>query len=290
MYKFRSYEEYLDIPLYKYYGNYEYVKDCIENKRLYLSLPENFNDIYDSTFAISKKDLKFTRANEDYFDVIKYYLNREDKDKLTDDYKANFNSCKNLGEAIELLKKLNIKINIKAFNKNISKVLNKPRRADNNKVVCFSENPDSILMWSYYADKHQGVCLKFDFSQDETIKKNCHKVVYSDLYNPSAKPFKIYFTKSRQWEHEQEWRIVCETDQDYLPFKGKVSIILGKNISIDDFQDYYDLAFDNHLDLYKVVMENKSYKLKLKKILNKGKLARSSIKSWSEIWSKKYGL
>jgi len=29
-------------------------------------------------------------------------------------------------------------------------------------VSCFSQEEDNLLMWSHYADKHKGLCLKFD--------------------------------------------------------------------------------------------------------------------------------
>jgi hypothetical protein len=32
-------------------------------------------------------------------------------------------------------------------------------------VLCFSERPDDLLMWAYYADGHRGVCLKFRTSR-----------------------------------------------------------------------------------------------------------------------------
>ncbi len=29
-------------------------------------------------------------------------------------------------------------------------------------VICFSERSDSLLMWSHYADNHNGICIEFD--------------------------------------------------------------------------------------------------------------------------------
>jgi hypothetical protein len=39
------------------------------------------------------------------------------------------------------------------------------RHFANDKILCLSDMPDSILMWSYYAQNHAGVALRFT---DET--------------------------------------------------------------------------------------------------------------------------
>ena len=33
------------------------------------------------------------------------------------------------------------------------------------KMSCFSEIHDSILMWSYYANSHMGICIEYDLSK-----------------------------------------------------------------------------------------------------------------------------
>lgn len=87
-------------------------------------------------------------------------------------------------------------------------------------IFCLSENPYSELMWSHYADSHQGFVVKFDsksafFHQrrsevDEL--RHLRKVGYSEQ-RPSftlseVKDFTPYLTKSDQWSYEAEWRIM----------------------------------------------------------------------------------
>lgn len=97
-------------------------------------------------------------------------------------------------------------------------------------ICCFSESDRNLLMWSHYADKHQGVCLTFD--------ANCNK----DLF--LAYPFCVEYltkfpkinwikdrgkfklrrfafaTKSSEWSYEEEVRII--RDDRNAPYRGKV--------------------------------------------------------------------
>lgn len=56
------------------------------------------------------------------------------------------------------------------------------------KISCLSEVYDSIPMWSYYAQKHQGVCIEYDLSKldmttelNQQIVRNISKVHYSSI-------------------------------------------------------------------------------------------------------------
>jgi hypothetical protein len=89
-------------------------------------------------------------------------------------------------------------------------------------ILSLTEKPDNLLMWAHYAAEHTGYVIGFDTSHkywnnfgDE--KGNDHlgvlrKVDYSDK-RPAPKHLaamlrtEMYFTKSREWEYEQEWRV-----------------------------------------------------------------------------------
>jgi len=86
-------------------------------------------------------------------------------------------------------------------------------------VICFSEKPDEILMWSHYSDNHKGICLEFTAEKGtdlSNLDKN-HKVEYLAEYprlmltdfvnNDLAKAsIKVMWTKAKIWEYENEWR------------------------------------------------------------------------------------
>lgn len=87
-------------------------------------------------------------------------------------------------------------------------------------IFCLSEKRDNELMWSHYADSHQGFVVEFDsdsafFNQKKTDVdefRYMRKVEYSD-HRPSITLNKIedftpFLTKGSQWSYEAEWRIM----------------------------------------------------------------------------------
>ncbi|MDO8802183.1 DUF2971 domain-containing protein [Phenylobacterium sp.] len=94
------------------------------------------------------------------------------------------------------------------------------------KVLCLSAAPDIILMWSYYAQNHAGVVLRFtDETPDNPISMG-KAVQYvnqlpSMMDNESLSDMlagyggidaervidDVVYTKSNHWAHEREWRI-----------------------------------------------------------------------------------
>lgn len=83
-------------------------------------------------------------------------------------------------------------------------------------MSCFSAVRDSILMWSYYASGHTGVCLHFDAAHVPFA--SAQRVHYSSEYPAiefpagvlqAEKVFEVLLlTKSEVWKHEREYRIL----------------------------------------------------------------------------------
>ncbi len=147
------------------------------------------------------------------------------------------------------------------------------------RVTCFSEVNDSILMWSYYADKHQGVCLEYNpillnDGNDEHMKilNAIQKVQYSEKQYNSVGFFDsiedintIFFSKALCWSHEQEWRIVLNENIEKLQFPCLTGVYLGANF--DNSEKYCDivrsvLGKDRYVALYDAVVDRKEYKIR----------------------------
>ena len=150
-------------------------------------------------------------------------------------------------------------------------------QAENKKfgVLCLSEKNYDILMWSHYANKHQGVCLGFDFT-DEIMKKindisptirfirdyvrYCeHFVTLKEFNDPQRfyqtptkdqAAFLLFMSrKSEQWTYENEWRIFLykngEADlENYeriliYPKHALKKIALGCKISTENREKIY---------------------------------------------------
>lgn len=83
-------------------------------------------------------------------------------------------------------------------------------------VLSLSGTYDSLLMWGYYADKHKGFVIGFqgpDILASQSGNRVFRHVTYAE--ERPSKPVatdltddEVWLTKSKQWEHEDEWRVI----------------------------------------------------------------------------------
>ncbi len=99
------------------------------------------------------------------------------------------------------------------------------------RVACFTETPYSMLMWSHYANNHQGFCIEYEIPLYAApyiqIFHNLMPVIYSDkrisildqcirsLQPPGLTAdilWDIYkyglLMKSMDWKYQNEWRLI----------------------------------------------------------------------------------
>jgi hypothetical protein len=83
-------------------------------------------------------------------------------------------------------------------------------------ILSLTSKKDNFLMWSHYADSHNGFCVGFDKKELlKPIQGSFGKVIYSSsipeigLFDDSLSGFvEIFMTKSNVWEYEDEYRLV----------------------------------------------------------------------------------
>ncbi len=141
-------------------------------------------------------------------------------------------------------------------------------------VACFTELPDNIQMWSYYADSHKGICLGF-CGKDKNKSKNdsgLYKVSYeseypeltfSDIWHKEGLA-KILWTKEKEWKHEKEWRqIQVEGNKliDYISYNLN-KIIFGLRTSELDRRLVRSVVSEE-VEFLQVRRHNTSYKLEI---------------------------
>lgn len=136
-------------------------------------------------------------------------------------------------------------------------------------------------MWSYYANSHQGVCVEYDISRldlnvdlNRKIKKSMTKVHYSPIradnlhINDTDDLMNFVVSKSDVWAHEHEWRIVCETSQEFLPFDCVTGISLG--VSFDKtaprYQEILRVARNRNVDIYQCKLNSRKYEIDMEKV------------------------
>ena len=105
-------------------------------------------------------------------------------------------------------------------------------------VYSLSSVPDDILMWSHYANKHQGFCLKFFDDGKDRFFARAQEISYSEIY-PIVNPIedddpvrleKTLLRKAKHWEYEKEWRIIDPEERPgikHFPPRLLVGVIFG---------------------------------------------------------------
>ena len=86
-------------------------------------------------------------------------------------------------------------------------------------VTCFSEKKDDLLMWGHYGDGYRGFCLEFQTQCDLFKKarevKYVNQIPAIDIVSLIVEENinhvdLLYCTKSGNWRHEKEWRLIHE--------------------------------------------------------------------------------
>lgn len=232
-------EKYLEDCLFRYRKlNNDASKniEALKKNRLYFSTPVNFNDPYDNRIYVDKEKMEFAiRENWEHMDD---YLNRL---KEYDAILAHFGKMIWISD-----KKTEFQNNfLNMINYFIDKIRDNYRNYM--KIICFSEEYDSELMWSHYAENHKGFLIAYKkedienstiFSKDnENINKKIKlsKVQYTNKQIDMTKCIHDYLlkywlpsnldvssipeipnrilrdmatTKSESWKYEKEWRLI----------------------------------------------------------------------------------
>jgi hypothetical protein len=106
-------------------------------------------------------------------------------------------------------------------------------------ICSFGGDPRSILMWTHYAQNHEGYCLQFEFARDPRTFAWVQEVQYADEYpevnfvDRSKLPDELYIVLTRKhsgWKYEKEWRLIHRNGANSLmSFRPEslVGIILG---------------------------------------------------------------
>ncbi len=145
-------------------------------------------------------------------------------------------------------------------------------------IFCLSSVPDNLLMWSHYADSHKGVCVGFKVNDDYLFGCELTKVQYQDNYPELSTANDItsgwvsnyLSTKSNDWCHEQEYRIVYHSPGTCsYPREDLNCVILGakiepemKNAVIDWIRPYA-----GQVQLFKARLHHSEFKIVFDKVV-----------------------
>jgi hypothetical protein len=150
---------------------------------------------------------------------------------------------------------------------------------DSLRVCCFTENKDSVLMWSHYADQHKGICVEYDFtslSADDLRLKWLYPVIYSkivvnisEFINPeNLNPFMFMLAsmhKYRAWSYEKEWRMMIANgvmpEEAYKMMPTPTAIYMGSRIDPDVRIYLGEFCYRKKIKLFQSSFERNKFKM-----------------------------
>lgn len=251
--------------LYKYRTwKDEHHKNLLIKNELFLSPPSLLNDPFDC------------RIYENYTEMLQ---TDEQKEKfISESLERNSNYFKENKISIENARKIITERVADTLHFQVrSEVIGNQIDDKRIGIACLSENWNSILMWSHYANDHKGYCIGFDekwirFSQNFAKIK---RVEYSNLY-PEAKSLnkneltyeQKYFYKSLDWKYEEEIRLMNiykdEENQnrvETLENKYIKEVIIGLNTSKKDKEEIISIAKDKNIEVWQTIKAEFEFKI-----------------------------
>lgn len=161
----------VDEKLFFKYQSLEAEKDCkcndiiyaIENlakNQLFFRRPDKFNDPYDSRTYWCLNGKREKHINHL---MLFYNLTREESERYIDD-ETDKGKMTIDGDLICYNPIMEIDLGLPGYSR--KDLHGYSLKESLPKVCCFSGKDNNILMWSHYADSHQGICLRFRSKKD----------------------------------------------------------------------------------------------------------------------------
>lgn len=140
------------------------------------------------------------------------------------------------------------------------------------KTASFTETNKSLLMWSHYANMHQGFCIEYKTKKmGEILKSKLFPVLYSDTkpdvfdeikdcsFNAMIKAFVF---KASDWKYENEWRVVTSKNNNkYYQAEAVDTIYLGSKCNEENRSKIIELAKAKGKKVVQMKISLKEYKL-----------------------------
>ena len=309
--------KYKHIPnsLYKYKSFSSNNLEILNNDIIYLSDPKKFNDPYDCSLNMIANDL----AKKAFKKNLKSMIARMDREsKFTNEDIMFLDQTENLSYDLSRLYaekypietidgsyvdpdeygKISSQIIDKEFSNIYLDLMERWNKKENIFITCFSEIYDSILMWSHYANNHEGFCIEYNFTNPgiHPITTNLlfpvyyqenlfdaskfveHMIINTPEQNRSINVefninMNIYaaIVKAKEWEYEKEWRYVfpyiISQDPMILRVPEPKAIYLGAKISNKNKNKAIEIAETRNFEVHQMELDSSKFSLNSTQII-----------------------
>ena len=214
----------LETDIFKF-CSYDNAEIIVSSQLLKFSNPTLFNDPFDCDINL----LRF-----DFNDCCPEVLNE------LEEIKAQFVKT----HGTEILKRIeNIPISkIEDFYKG-----SQLKKISRSSICCFSKDHLNTTLWAHYADNHYGISLIFDLLEEhpfvgyDTRKFGRGPVYYNNnssfnyLKSKEQGIAKLFFSKSKDWEYEKEYRFQITEESGLFKFNKSFlkGVVFGLRVSED---------------------------------------------------------
>ena len=241
------------------YTSFCTAQKIIKNGNIKFSKPSVFNDPFDCDI-----------------DILKFDFTSELSEEVKRDIREVKKICKNNPKFSEAEKE-------KSFWEDAYKE-SQINKIKSSCITCFSLVNDSVLMWSHYAEKHEGICLEFDNSispRFENLNDNTDisegQVLYSDYEEINYLSIekreairRLFISKNSSWSYEKEYRMILLKDKpEYQNFNPQFlkSIYFGLKVSTKSIKEFIKLCHSfYHKDLKYFKCEKNNLTISIKRL------------------------
>ena len=166
-------------------------------------------------------------------------------------------------------------------------------------ILCLSRSPNSILMWSHYADQYQGAIVSFDADHEfftgqtpvEYVEERPKK--HLNTYKSTPVPLAELCAKSIEWKYEQEVRIIralrdCNKTEHLdtrgfpvftsdVPQEAIVTVALGERTPVAQQKEIYKLLRDTNIGLTLSAIDNVGYGFRQEVVMYPGTFRNPTV-------------
>ena len=172
-----------------------------------------------------------------------HYTKFQSAVKILDSMSLKFGSLDGMNDINERYRPLCIPVsnetNIEAFSEKFYKQLSYVKQISLTRDIGKHYGFDIPAMWGHYAEMGEGVCFILDKKKIEKeaklAKYICSRVTYLDTHHDFILKKELFFTKTKDWSYEQEFRILeldaCSKDSFLNIRNALIAIVLYDNSS-----------------------------------------------------------